>query len=54
MKKCPYCEAKRTIRKFRTAKRFFAKCDYCKAREMKILQQKRSELLERWIGGTGY
>lgn len=51
MKKCPYCEAKRVVRKFRTTGSFFAKCQYCKDKEMKILQIKRintSIILENW------
>lgn len=68
MKKCIFCETKKLRSKDRTSSRFLSRCDYCKNRELKILDEKRltasnypvnsydwkRDVLERWIGGTGY
>jgi hypothetical protein len=57
MKKCSYCELKKEVSKHRKFGRFFSTCDFCKSakdlvehRNAKILQAKRSEFLENWLG----
>ena len=44
MKKCPYCEVKKKLKKFRTHGNFFSRCDHCKQYERLIIEKKRMEI----------
>ncbi len=57
MKKCPYCEAKREISKYREPSRFFGRCMYCYPEQKKLqyeseraLQAKMNAMLDKARG----